>query len=162
MCEFVCSSWCSLVLCLFVRWTRGSGVTYLRVLKILCVVCWCWTPQRGSQSMKHSTTPGSRSRTHCELSVLKVNVLSDWVKREIVSLTAVIISCFWNAKAFHVSAVFVICVVQERDRYSYKIHLPETIEQLRKFNARRKLKVHQTQFTHQLILLVWMGSFHLI
>ncbi|KTF77251.1 hypothetical protein cypCar_00041791, partial [Cyprinus carpio] len=28
----------------------------------------------------------------------------------------------------------------ERDRYSYKIHLPETVEQLRKFNARRKLK----------------------
>uniref|UniRef100_A0A3B3RIU9 Calcium/calmodulin dependent serine protein kinase n=1 Tax=Paramormyrops kingsleyae TaxID=1676925 RepID=A0A3B3RIU9_9TELE len=30
--------------------------------------------------------------------------------------------------------------VQERDRYAYKIHLPETVEQLRKFNARRKLK----------------------
>ncbi|XP_056607072.1 calcium/calmodulin-dependent serine protein kinase b isoform X5 [Triplophysa dalaica] len=30
--------------------------------------------------------------------------------------------------------------LKERDRYSYKIHLPETIEQLRKFNARRKLK----------------------
>lgn len=30
---------------------------------------------------------------------------------------------------------------QERDRYAYKIHLPETVEQLRKFNARRKLKV---------------------
>ncbi|KAK7893063.1 hypothetical protein WMY93_022215 [Mugilogobius chulae] len=28
----------------------------------------------------------------------------------------------------------------ERDRYAYKIHLPETVEQLRKFNARRKLK----------------------
>lgn len=35
-----------------------------------------------------------------------------------------------------------VCVcVQERDRYAYKIHLPETVEQLRKFNARRKLKV---------------------
>ena len=34
------------------------------------------------------------------------------------------------------------CVcAQERDRYAYKIHLPETVEQLRKFNARRKLKV---------------------
>lgn len=33
-----------------------------------------------------------------------------------------------------------VCV-QERDRYAYKIHLPETVEQLRKFNARRKLKV---------------------
>lgn len=31
--------------------------------------------------------------------------------------------------------------MQERDRYAYKIHLPETVEQLRKFNARRKLKV---------------------
>ncbi|XP_039510464.1 calcium/calmodulin-dependent serine protein kinase b isoform X6 [Pimephales promelas] len=30
--------------------------------------------------------------------------------------------------------------LKERDRYSYKIHLPETVEQLRKFNARRKLK----------------------
>uniref|UniRef100_A0A803SU37 Calcium/calmodulin dependent serine protein kinase n=1 Tax=Anolis carolinensis TaxID=28377 RepID=A0A803SU37_ANOCA len=29
---------------------------------------------------------------------------------------------------------------KERDRYAYKIHLPETVEQLRKFNARRKLK----------------------
>uniref|UniRef100_A0A671Q4R3 Peripheral plasma membrane protein CASK n=1 Tax=Sinocyclocheilus anshuiensis TaxID=1608454 RepID=A0A671Q4R3_9TELE len=28
----------------------------------------------------------------------------------------------------------------KRDRYSYKIHLPETVEQLRKFNSRRKLK----------------------
>uniref|UniRef100_A0AAQ4P5T9 Peripheral plasma membrane protein CASK n=1 Tax=Gasterosteus aculeatus aculeatus TaxID=481459 RepID=A0AAQ4P5T9_GASAC len=28
----------------------------------------------------------------------------------------------------------------KRDRYAYKIHLPETVEQLRKFNARRKLK----------------------
>uniref|UniRef100_A0A671NQJ3 Peripheral plasma membrane protein CASK-like n=1 Tax=Sinocyclocheilus anshuiensis TaxID=1608454 RepID=A0A671NQJ3_9TELE len=28
----------------------------------------------------------------------------------------------------------------KRDRYSYKTHLPETVEQLRKFNARRKLK----------------------
>ncbi|XP_069923596.1 LOW QUALITY PROTEIN: peripheral plasma membrane protein CASK [Oryctolagus cuniculus] len=28
----------------------------------------------------------------------------------------------------------------QRDRYAYKIHLPETVEQLRKFNARRKLK----------------------
>lgn len=36
----------------------------------------------------------------------------------------------------------ILCVcVQERDRYAYKIHLPETVEQLRKFNARRKLKV---------------------
>lgn len=34
-----------------------------------------------------------------------------------------------------------MCVFQERDRYAYKIHLPETVEQLRKFNARRKLKV---------------------
>ncbi|XP_036838430.1 peripheral plasma membrane protein CASK isoform X7 [Oncorhynchus mykiss] len=35
-----------------------------------------------------------------------------------------------------------LCVfsLQERDRYAYKIHLPETVEQLRKFNARRKLK----------------------
>uniref|UniRef100_A0A673BLY3 Peripheral plasma membrane protein CASK n=1 Tax=Sphaeramia orbicularis TaxID=375764 RepID=A0A673BLY3_9TELE len=31
--------------------------------------------------------------------------------------------------------------LKERDRYAYKIHLPETVEQLRKFNARRKLKV---------------------
>ncbi|XP_031815257.1 peripheral plasma membrane protein CASK isoform X10 [Sarcophilus harrisii] len=30
--------------------------------------------------------------------------------------------------------------LKERDRYAYKIHLPETVEQLRKFNARRKLK----------------------
>ncbi|XP_051986624.1 calcium/calmodulin-dependent serine protein kinase b isoform X3 [Xyrauchen texanus] len=30
--------------------------------------------------------------------------------------------------------------LKERDRYSYKVHLPETVEQLRKFNARRKLK----------------------
>ncbi|KAA8579593.1 hypothetical protein FQN60_006686 [Etheostoma spectabile] len=30
--------------------------------------------------------------------------------------------------------------ITERDRYAYKIHLPETVEQLRKFNARRKLK----------------------
>ncbi|XP_016309155.1 peripheral plasma membrane protein CASK-like [Sinocyclocheilus anshuiensis] len=30
--------------------------------------------------------------------------------------------------------------LKERDRYSYKTHLPETVEQLRKFNARRKLK----------------------
>uniref|UniRef100_A0A673NAW6 Peripheral plasma membrane protein CASK-like n=1 Tax=Sinocyclocheilus rhinocerous TaxID=307959 RepID=A0A673NAW6_9TELE len=30
--------------------------------------------------------------------------------------------------------------LKERDRYSYKIHLPETVEQLRKFNSRRKLK----------------------
>uniref|UniRef100_A0A672PF98 Peripheral plasma membrane protein CASK n=1 Tax=Sinocyclocheilus grahami TaxID=75366 RepID=A0A672PF98_SINGR len=28
----------------------------------------------------------------------------------------------------------------KRDRYSYKTHLPETVEQLRKFNSRRKLK----------------------
>uniref|UniRef100_A0A8C2WSX4 Peripheral plasma membrane protein CASK n=1 Tax=Cyclopterus lumpus TaxID=8103 RepID=A0A8C2WSX4_CYCLU len=28
----------------------------------------------------------------------------------------------------------------KRDRYAYKIHLPETVEQLRKFNGRRKLK----------------------
>lgn len=34
--------------------------------------------------------------------------------------------------------------MQERDRYAYKIHLPETVEQLRKFNARRKLKVSVT------------------
>lgn len=35
-----------------------------------------------------------------------------------------------------------VCVyVKERDRYAYKIHLPETVEQLRKFNSRRKLKV---------------------
>lgn len=33
------------------------------------------------------------------------------------------------------------CFFKERDRYAYKIHLPETVEQLRKFNARRKLKV---------------------
>lgn len=37
-----------------------------------------------------------------------------------------------------------VCVFQERDRYAYKIHLPETVEQLRKFNARRKLKVKLT------------------
>ncbi|XP_034007317.1 peripheral plasma membrane protein CASK isoform X7 [Gymnodraco acuticeps] len=30
--------------------------------------------------------------------------------------------------------------LKERDRYAYKIHLPETVEQLRKFNGRRKLK----------------------
>nr|XP_014349936.1 PREDICTED: peripheral plasma membrane protein CASK isoform X3 [Latimeria chalumnae] len=30
--------------------------------------------------------------------------------------------------------------LKERDRYAYKIHLPETVEMLRKFNARRKLK----------------------
>ncbi|XP_072301021.1 peripheral plasma membrane protein CASK isoform X13 [Eucyclogobius newberryi] len=30
--------------------------------------------------------------------------------------------------------------LKERDRYAYKIHLPETVEQLRKFNARRKLQ----------------------
>ncbi|XP_033867518.1 peripheral plasma membrane protein CASK isoform X16 [Acipenser ruthenus] len=30
--------------------------------------------------------------------------------------------------------------LKERDRYAYKIHLAETVEQLRKFNARRKLK----------------------
>ncbi|TNN70235.1 Peripheral plasma membrane protein CASK [Liparis tanakae] len=30
--------------------------------------------------------------------------------------------------------------ITERDRYAYKIHLPETVEQLRKFNGRRKLK----------------------
>uniref|UniRef100_A0A672P8N0 Peripheral plasma membrane protein CASK n=1 Tax=Sinocyclocheilus grahami TaxID=75366 RepID=A0A672P8N0_SINGR len=30
--------------------------------------------------------------------------------------------------------------LKERDRYSYKTHLPETVEQLRKFNSRRKLK----------------------
>ncbi|KAM6985775.1 peripheral plasma membrane protein CASK isoform 13-T13 [Aplochiton taeniatus] len=30
--------------------------------------------------------------------------------------------------------------LKERDRYAYKIHLPDTVEQLRKFNARRKLK----------------------
>ncbi|XP_010780130.1 peripheral plasma membrane protein CASK-like [Notothenia coriiceps] len=30
--------------------------------------------------------------------------------------------------------------LEERDRYAYKIHLPETVEQLRKFNGRRKLK----------------------
>lgn len=36
--------------------------------------------------------------------------------------------------------------VQERDRYAYKIHLPETVEQLRKFNARRKLKVSGSPF----------------
>ncbi|OXB79744.1 UNVERIFIED_CONTAM: hypothetical protein H355_010212 [Colinus virginianus] len=32
--------------------------------------------------------------------------------------------------------------LKERDRYAYKIHLPETVEQLRKFNARRKLKLY--------------------
>lgn len=37
--------------------------------------------------------------------------------------------------------VSALCRLQERDRYAYKIHLPETVEQLRKFNARRKLKV---------------------
>lgn len=37
-----------------------------------------------------------------------------------------------------------VCVFQERDRYAYKIHLPETVEQLRKFNSRRKLKVKFT------------------
>lgn len=40
-----------------------------------------------------------------------------------------------------------LCVLQERDRYAYKIHLPETVEQLRKFNARRKLKVKHTLST---------------
>uniref|UniRef100_UPI00358EBB53 peripheral plasma membrane protein CASK isoform X3 n=1 Tax=Myxine glutinosa TaxID=7769 RepID=UPI00358EBB53 len=30
--------------------------------------------------------------------------------------------------------------LKERERYACKIHLPETVEQLRKFNARRKLK----------------------
>ncbi|XP_051565635.1 peripheral plasma membrane protein CASK-like isoform X15 [Myxocyprinus asiaticus] len=30
--------------------------------------------------------------------------------------------------------------LKERDRYAYKIHLPDTVEQLRKFNSRRKLK----------------------
>uniref|UniRef100_A0AAV2L7F5 Uncharacterized protein n=1 Tax=Knipowitschia caucasica TaxID=637954 RepID=A0AAV2L7F5_KNICA len=30
--------------------------------------------------------------------------------------------------------------LKERDRYAYKIHMPESVEQLRKFNARRKLK----------------------
>uniref|UniRef100_A0A8D3CWV4 Calcium/calmodulin dependent serine protein kinase n=1 Tax=Scophthalmus maximus TaxID=52904 RepID=A0A8D3CWV4_SCOMX len=30
--------------------------------------------------------------------------------------------------------------LKERDRYAYKIHLQETVEQQRKFNARRKLK----------------------
>lgn len=40
-----------------------------------------------------------------------------------------------------------VCVFQERDRYAYKIHLPETVEQLRKFNARRKLKVKLTLST---------------
>ncbi|RXM31628.1 Peripheral plasma membrane protein CASK [Acipenser ruthenus] len=32
--------------------------------------------------------------------------------------------------------------LKERDRYAYKIHLAETVEQLRKFNARRKLKLY--------------------
>uniref|UniRef100_A0A8C9EN72 Calcium/calmodulin dependent serine protein kinase n=1 Tax=Pavo cristatus TaxID=9049 RepID=A0A8C9EN72_PAVCR len=35
---------------------------------------------------------------------------------------------------------FLLLCFKERDRYAYKIHLPETVEQLRKFNARRKLK----------------------
>ena len=30
--------------------------------------------------------------------------------------------------------------IRERDRYAPKIHLHETVEELRKFNARRKLK----------------------
>lgn len=38
-----------------------------------------------------------------------------------------------------------VCFLKERDRYAYKIHLPETVEQLRKFNARRKLKVSQSE-----------------
>ncbi|KAK1798789.1 hypothetical protein P4O66_007071 [Electrophorus voltai] len=48
--------------------------------------------------------------------------------------------------------------LKERDRYAYKIHLPETVEQLRKFNARRKLKVlhlpilHYTSFIYQVKL----------
>lgn len=36
---------------------------------------------------------------------------------------------------------FLCWISKERDRYAYKIHLPETVEQLRKFNSRRKLKV---------------------
>lgn len=53
----------------------------------------------------------------------------------IIYCTIVLLYRFWT------SFVFLI-VMKERDRYSYKIHLPETVEQLRKFNARRKLKVH--------------------
>eukprot|EP00064_Thunnus_orientalis_P016299 superscaffoldBa00003195_g16363 len=39
-----------------------------------------------------------------------------------------------------INSINVINSKNERDRYAYKIHLPETVEQLRKFNARRKLK----------------------
>lgn len=50
--------------------------------------------------------------------------------------------CFslWTC-ALRFPIIHVCLCVQERDRYAYKIHLPETVEQLRKFNARRKLKV---------------------
>ena len=43
---------------------------------------------------------------------------------------------------------FLCCFSKERDRYAYKIHLPETVEQLRKFNARRKLKVSLSLLTY--------------
>ncbi|PWA13760.1 hypothetical protein CCH79_00017138, partial [Gambusia affinis] len=42
--------------------------------------------------------------------------------------------------------------LKERDRYAYKIHLPETVEHLRKFNARRKLKVWRRRGTAALTL----------
>uniref|UniRef100_A0A2K6GIM7 Peripheral plasma membrane protein CASK n=1 Tax=Propithecus coquereli TaxID=379532 RepID=A0A2K6GIM7_PROCO len=53
--------------------------------------------------------------------------------------------------------------LKERDRYAYKIHLPETVEQLRKFNARRKLKliclVENYKFNFDIDFLYWLFLF---
>ncbi len=38
--------------------------------------------------------------------------------------------------------IFNIYFIQEREKCAFRKHLPETVEELRKFNARRKLKVN--------------------
>ena len=59
-----------------------------------------------------------------------------------VFLCVCVYICVYLCLCVCVRVCVCVCVFpQERDRYAYKIHLPETVEQLRKFNARRKLKV---------------------
>lgn len=84
-----------------------------------------------------------------------------------LSLYCSFISSCWlgNSALLLLSSLHLICVcsgfpsfcpcVQERDRYAYKIHLPETVEQLRKFNARRKLKVRVIACLKPHILCGW-------
>ena len=43
------------------------------------------------------------------------------------------------------SSFSLVVAVQEREKFALRKHLPDTVEELRKFNARRKLKVRTSR-----------------